>query len=278
MSGAATATIALAMSAHGDKYVLDSGQSGHARLQVISEIHDDRTRALLLDAGLEAGHRYVEFGCGLGYVTRWATSVGADALGVDLSADQIDEARELADGKTEFRVGSVYDHGLPPESFDVAYSRWLLVHLNQPVDAMRSIYAALKPGGVMVCEEADLSAIYAEPPSGYHEFLDLAFASGAARGVDYAGGRRLHRWAHEAGFDVLHVDAYQPHYLTGEHKGFWSWTFREAGVNLVEEGAITEDRYAELAEGRRVADDDPLTLVAHARMHQLVARKPEPPR
>ena len=24
----------------------------------------------------------------------------------------------------------------------------------------------------------------------------------------------------------------------------------------------------------RAADDDPLTLVAHARMHQLVARKP----
>lgn len=63
--------------------------------------------------------RYVEFGCGLAYVTRWATSIGADALGIDLSADQITEARELADGKTEFRVGSrrvaVHGHaGAPP--------------------------------------------------------------------------------------------------------------------------------------------------------------------
>ncbi len=94
------------MAAHGDKYVLDAGKSGHERLRVISEIHDDRTRALLLGAGLEAGHRFVEFGCGLGYVSRWATSVGADALGLDLSADQIEEARRLADGKTEFRVAS----------------------------------------------------------------------------------------------------------------------------------------------------------------------------
>ena len=76
------------MTVHGDNYVLDSGKSGHARLRVISEIHDERTRALLLEAGLEAGDRYVEFGCGLGYVTRWATSIGADALGIDLSADQ----------------------------------------------------------------------------------------------------------------------------------------------------------------------------------------------
>jgi SAM-dependent methyltransferase len=262
------------MTPHGDKYVLDSGKSGHARLRVISEIHDDQTRALLLDAGLGAGDRFLEFGCGLGYVTRWATSLGADALGIDLSADQIDEARDLADGKTEFRVASVYDHDLAPESFDISYSRWVLIHLYQPVDAMRNIYTALKPGGLMVCEEADLSAIYTEPPSDYHD-RDLAIARGVARGVDYTGGRRLHRWAHEAGFDVLRIDAYHPHYLTGEHKGFWSWTFREAGANLVKEGAMTEALYDKLSEGMRVADDDPLTSVAHARMHQLVARKPE---
>ena len=124
------------MPTHGDKYVLDAGKSGHARLRVISEIHDDHTRALLLGAGLEAGHRFVEFGCGLGYVTRWATSVGADALGLDLSADQVEEARQLANGQTEFRVASVYDHELPPESVDIAYSRWLLIHLNEPVVAM----------------------------------------------------------------------------------------------------------------------------------------------
>jgi SAM-dependent methyltransferase len=265
------------VSAHGDKYVLDAGKSGHGRLKAISEIHDDQTRVLLLGAGLEAGHRFVEFGCGLGYVTRWATSVGADALGVDLSADQVEEARQLADGETEFRVASVYDHDLPPESVDIAYSRWLLIHLHQPVDAMRSISAALKPGGRMVCEEADLSAIYTEPPSGYDEFLELALASGVERGVDYSGGRRLHRWAIEAGFEVLRADAYHPHYLTGEHKGFWGWTFREAGANLVKEGAVTEARYNELSDGMRMADDDPSTLVAHARMHQLVARKPAPP-
>jgi 2-polyprenyl-3-methyl-5-hydroxy-6-metoxy-1,4-benzoquinol methylase len=107
--GAAAVTIALAMTVHGDKYVLDAGKSGHARLRVISEMHDDQTRALLLDAGLESGDRFVEFGCGLGYVTRWASSVGADALGIDLSTDQIDEAREQADSKTEFLVGSVYE-------------------------------------------------------------------------------------------------------------------------------------------------------------------------
>lgn len=175
---------------------------------------------------------------------------------------------------TEFRVGSVYDHDLPAESFDVSYSRWLLMHLDRPVDAMRSIYAALDPGGLMVREEADMSELYAEPPSGYHEYVELAATVGARLGVDHFGGRRLHLWASEAGFDIVHIDAYQPHYLTGEHKAFWSWTYREVSANLVKQGVMTDARREEISEAMRAADEDPLTLVGHARMHQLVARKP----
>ena len=45
----------------------------------------------------------------------------------------------------------------------------------------------------------------------------------------------------------------------GEHKGFWGWTFHEAGANLVREGTMTEARYNELREGTRMADDDQST-------------------
>lgn len=94
----------------------------------------------------------------------------------------------------------------------MSYSRWLMVHLKQPVEAMRAIYAVLKPGGVMVCEEADVSAVYAEPGSpAYDELREICLEGGRRRGVDYAGGRRAHSWAKEAGFDVIHVDAYHPH-------------------------------------------------------------------
>ena len=39
--------------------------------------------------------------------------------------------------------GSIYETGLEPASLDVAYSRWLMVHLQRPVEAMRAIYTAL---------------------------------------------------------------------------------------------------------------------------------------
>jgi len=65
-------------------------------LRVISEIHDGRTRELLLRTGLAPGHHFVEFGCGLGYVTRWAASEGARATGIDASEEQVAVAGRLA--------------------------------------------------------------------------------------------------------------------------------------------------------------------------------------
>src|SRR6516165_11855097 len=113
------------MSTIGDTYLYGSGRSDHHRLRVISEIHDSRTRELLRKAGFAAGHRFVEFGCGLGYVTRWAASEGAHATGIDLNEDHLMVATALADeaGLTtaEFRSANIYEPGLKPNSVDVSY-------------------------------------------------------------------------------------------------------------------------------------------------------------
>jgi SAM-dependent methyltransferase len=267
------------MAEFGDRYILSSGLTGQDRLRMLCEIHDPATRQLLSAAGLGATHRYAEFGCGLGYVARWAATQTAEVTAIDLSDEHLVEARRLASesGLTniEFRNASIYEHDLAPNSLDYSYSRWLLVHLNRPVDAMRSIFDALKPGGAMVCEEADISVVYTEPSSAeYHEFRDLGILAGQKRGVSYEGGRQLHLWAAEAGFEVVHVSAYQPHYLTGPHKGFWSWTFWEAGPAMVDAGLLTDKRLAELSAGMHAADEDPGVLVGHCRTHQLIARKP----
>jgi 2-polyprenyl-3-methyl-5-hydroxy-6-metoxy-1,4-benzoquinol methylase len=101
------------MSTIGDKYLLGSGRSDHDRLRVISAIHDGRTRELLRRARFVSGHRFVEFGCGLGYVTRWAASEGAHAIGIDLNEDNLAVAAEMAHEaglKTaQFRSANIYE-------------------------------------------------------------------------------------------------------------------------------------------------------------------------
>ncbi len=268
----------MATPAVGDNYILP-GQSDHDRLRMISEIHDEATQDLLRLAGLAPGFRFVEFGCGLGYVTRWAVSEGARGTGIDINQEQVNACELLADAEgltgADFHVGSVYEPEFEPDSVDMTYCRWLLVHLNRPVDAMRAIYKILKPGGVMICEEAGVGQVYTEPRSeAYAEMVDIALKAGKARGVNYDGGRYAHIWAKEAGFELVHAAAYHPHYLTGPHKSFWNWTLRNAVQRLVDEGGLSQERFDELVAGMTAADNSPDTVVAHCRMHQLIARKP----
>ena len=104
---------------------------------------------------------------------------------------------------------------------------------------------------------------------------DICLEGARQRGADYSGGRRAHLWAKEAGFEIVHVDAYHPHYLTGEHKGFWNWTLRAVALGMVKEGTLMAARLEELVAGMNEADASPDTLVAHCRMHQLIAKKPD---
>src|SRR5262245_16153867 len=117
------------MSTIGDNYILP-GQNDHDRLRVISEIHDDATRELLRRAGFFPGCSFAEFGCGLGYVTRWAAAEGAHAIGLDVNEDQVLASQKLAAehglGHANFRRASVYEPGLELESLDIAYCRWLM--------------------------------------------------------------------------------------------------------------------------------------------------------
>jgi predicted O-methyltransferase YrrM len=192
---------------------------------VISEIHDTRTRDLLVRAGLSPGHRFVEFGCGLGYVTRWAATQGAAVTGIDASEDQI-----AAAAGAHARSGG-RSRGVPRRQRLRAAARSrqrrpvLLtladVHLQRPVDAMRAIYERSKPGGVMVCEEADVSAIYTEPKSeAYEEMREIALAGGRApRGRLRGWTLGTHVGARGLASSWCTWTPINPHYLTGDHKG-----------------------------------------------------------
>lgn len=127
----------------------------------------------------------------------------------------------------------------------------------------------------MVCEEADVSAVYTEPRcDSYEQTRDFVLQVGRNRQVNYAGGRRAHLWALEAGFQIEHLDAYQPHYVAGPYKSFWNWTLQEGCSNLVKAGEMGIAHLERLVAGMTATDNAAHTAVAHARMHQLIARKP----
>jgi ubiquinone/menaquinone biosynthesis C-methylase UbiE len=138
------------------KYALGVGEAGERRLRAIQSLIGPATRHLLENAGLQRGMRVADLGCGIGTVTRLiAEMVGPDghAIGVDLSAAQLDLARKAAASaqltNCQFVEASAIETGLPEASFDVVYCRLLLIHLPDPLRGLAEMRRLLKPGAFL---------------------------------------------------------------------------------------------------------------------------------
>jgi SAM-dependent methyltransferase len=100
------------------------------------------------------GDRVLDVGCGFGDTTRRLAELVGDgaALGVDVSEPFIElarrEAAEAGVDNVEFRVVDVQtgDLGGP---YDYAFSRMGIMFFANPVQALRNIRSALRPGGLL---------------------------------------------------------------------------------------------------------------------------------
>src|SRR5262245_9574435 len=121
-----------------------------------------------------------DLGCGVGATTRMlAELVGAagSVTGIDVSAAQLVEGRNLCDAcgitNTVFHEASATATGLPRSFFDLVYARFLLIHLVDPAACLREMSELLKPGGILVVEDADLTSADSAPASSLRWFSDL---------------------------------------------------------------------------------------------------------
>jgi SAM-dependent methyltransferase len=265
------------------KYALATGEAAAYRLRILQGLYGTGTRRLLLDAGLRLGMRVADLGCGVGMVTALIADLvgpGGRAVGIDSSGAQLAEARERLKGsgtRVSFVEASATDTGLEPGSFDLVYCRFLLIHLTEPGRALQEMRNLLKPDGILVCEDGDLTTSGSEPPSALSAFAELWGPLGASRGVDYTFGRRLYQMVLDAGFPTAEVAFNQPVATRGEVKRLLELSVAEAGPAFIEAGLITpEELNRTLAEMRRLNADETV-LAVMPRMTQVWARKPRPP-
>jgi SAM-dependent methyltransferase len=264
------------------QYALATGEAAAYRLSLVHGLYGPGTRRVLLEAGLRRGIRAADLGCGVGTVTALLSElVGPEGhvVGIDFSGAQIDQARGRLNGRganVSFVQASATDTGLPRESFDLVYCRFLLIHLAAPERALREMRALLKPDGILVCEDGDLTSAGSEPPSALGAFADLWGRLGPKRGVDYTLGRRLFHMVLAAGFPAPEITFNQPAIARGENKRMLELSVAEAGPAFVEAELITAEQLERILDEMRRMNMDETVLALMPRMAQVWARKPAP--
>ena len=132
-----------------------------ARLRLIEELNDPATTRRLSRLGRTSGWRCLELGAGAGSIACWLAARVAPSGQV--VATDIDP-RFLEDTKLpnlEVRRHDIRTDALDRDAYDLVHCRNLLVHLPDPEQIVRRMVAALRPGGWLVAEEPDFTAMVA---------------------------------------------------------------------------------------------------------------------
>jgi ubiquinone/menaquinone biosynthesis C-methylase UbiE len=270
------------LAAHPSGYALATGAIEVKRLDILNQLYGSESERLLWEAGLCKDMQVVDVGCGSGNMTRWlAQQVGAtgSVIGVDASADQIEQALLLTNetdlANVTFKLGDIYNPGLPLNSFDLVYCRLVLMHLTHPIEALRQLKALLKPGGKLVCEEMDISAITCEPESAvFARMRELNLAMSDLRRQHYRLGSCLFQLSSELEWSQVHTYFHAPSVSQGESKRLLELSFAQLAPAFIKGNLITQAEFDSLFEAFKRLAADSTVLFRMPLMGQVWAVNP----
>jgi SAM-dependent methyltransferase len=144
-------------------YALGHSQQELERLTRQAQVFEPFTRQLLHEAGVSAGMRILDVGCGSGDVTLLAAELvgkSGEIIGVDRAAAAVQRAtvraQARAAGNVRFLQGDPTDMQFD-RPFDAVVGRLVLMYYPDPINAIRKLMAHVRNGGLIVFQEFDMA-------------------------------------------------------------------------------------------------------------------------
>ena len=118
-----------------------------------------KARAMRIKRLMPEGGAILDVGCGRGLMLAELKKQGYRAVGAERSDPAAEAAREAG---VEVHAGDVDKIDLPARSFDMVTFWQVLEHLERPLEAVKVVTRALKPGGRILVQVPDLDGFQAK--------------------------------------------------------------------------------------------------------------------
>jgi SAM-dependent methyltransferase len=180
-------------------YALGHSEKELERLSRQAEFFEPFTRQLFQEAGITAGMRVLDVGCGSGdvaFLSAELAGAGGEVIGVDRAGAAVNHATARAQARHISNVR--FAEGDPAEMhfdqpFDAVVGRFVLMYYADPVDAVRKLAGHLRDGGLVVFQELDLANVRSLPSAPtFERHTDLIKQVLRATGARIQLGLELH--------------------------------------------------------------------------------------
>lgn len=264
-----------------EDYVLGNLDNEIKRLEIQSAFFESLTRQTLSKAGISAGMRCLDVGCGAGSVTRiLAEKVGkrGHVVGTDIDEKYLKYCRDNNGSRNvDFMRDNILDSTLEKESFDAVYSRFMFVHLKDVRKAVRLMKELVKKGGVVVIEELDHAPdswlCYPENKS-VKALRDIYVDLVNKAGGDAFAGRKIYSLMVEESLDAT-VECHSPCLLMG-HSPYntLGWRIAESLKPQIQSyGLLSEQEYDSMYYELKRLSTDKKSFITYARFFSIIGRK-----
>lgn len=216
-------------------YIHGSDSAEQDRLSKLNDLINGRCLQLV---EIKGGDRVLDVGSGLGQFTIAMAELsgeGGKCLGIERDKAQLRTSLENLERSkkswVEFRHGNAVDLELHSDewgSFDLAHTRFVLEHVQQPMKVLEGMAKAIRPGGRVVLVDDDHENFHLYPePSGFSKIWRAYMGSYERLGNDPYIGRKLVSLLYQAGFKKIRNNVV----FFGDNAG--SSTFPAYSTNLI---------------------------------------------
>jgi hypothetical protein len=150
------------------------------------------------------------------------------------------------------------------------------MHVDNPQGVIDLMAAAVKPGGLVVVEDAHFDAVFTSPPCPANDLMYGRWYPEAVRrrGGDPNIGPRLPLLLEAAGLECLGIDAAQPTHLRGSLKQLNQLSAPMIRDAVVSAGVVGVEEFNRAHAELVAFTNDPKTLIGGPRLVQAWATRP----
>jgi ubiquinone/menaquinone biosynthesis C-methylase UbiE len=264
-----------------EDYILKVGEEGASRLSLLNEVHGPYSHSFLRNTHTSNNMKILELGCGTGNMALWMASnivPFGKVHAIDVNIDQIHVAQKLAKyhnvTNIEFSSISIYDLDKINEKFDLIYCRYLLMHLVDPIRALKNALNLLNPGGKIVCEEPTISTSFCYPySSAYAKSRSLLKRLSEIKHLDFEIGMKLQEILISIDCEILDINFIQPILKNKNERKLLDMLFEECSDHYIHHLLSTDAEVKQIKMSLEKLSQDHKTLIGFPRTTQILAKK-----